>query len=301
MNNTDYFSSLKRIDTLSDAISDGEQYLLLPNNIGINYFPEDGSVLTSGLGKFDKRKDFIEIVGILDSLSCTYEPTRVFSSRPYIESLKPIPNHVTVQGIILSRPKGDYKKRINELKSKYLYSKTDYDNFWVSNKTVEELSNDDVLIILNRRVGGWDGSVDKPVIELLGAGGHVSSTWESGKFISHTPIHTIKKEINEELGLQASQYTANRLGGFYNEVTGELVILYGIWISIEDINQIQEAAFGNIKENVDGIYLGIFDDVIKKYLLDASPFAGGEATKSTNFPSNKDLMNKINNELKNFN
>lgn len=297
-NDYNYFGSLKRIASLPQKREVNSQYLLLPEEVSISYFPEDGTVLTSGLGKLDKRKDFIEVVEINDPINCQYTSTGVFSSRPYIESLDPIQHHVTVQGIILSKPDKNTKEVIGDLSTNYPYGKTAYDKIWVSSKPIESLQDEDVVIIMNRRIGGWDGSIERPVIELLGAGGHVASVWESGSFKSHSPDQTIEKEVREEIGLAPSQYRANKLGGFFNRVTGELVILYGIWIPFNYINKVQESAFGNIEENIDGIYLGTFEDIMENYLADASSFAGGEKSKSTNFPSNATLMNKIKKELK---
>ena len=298
MNNINYFNSLIRINDMQETTNKDSSHLLLPDNIGITYYSKEELVQTTGLGKLDKKKDLIEVVNIIDAFNCKYENTNIFSPRPYLESLSPILNHTTVQGIILTKPKRDYKEKIHKLDSSYNYGKTSYDKFWVSDKPIESILETDTLMILNRRVGGWDGSVDRPVIELLGAGGHIASVYKSENFISHTPEETIRKEVAEELGLESKDYTINKLGGFFNSITSELVIIFGIWVPFEHIEEIQRNAFGNLEENIDGIYLGIFDDIIKQYLNDANPFAGGEKAKNTNFPSNKRLMKKIRNEIR---
>ena len=42
-------------------------------------------------------------------------------------------------------------------------------------KSFGEVRSGDRIFIFNRRVGGWDGSPERPVVEFLGAGGHVPS------------------------------------------------------------------------------------------------------------------------------
>jgi predicted NUDIX family phosphoesterase len=295
MESTSFFSSLHQINSISDANSnDGQQKLLLPENINIEYFPEEGLVKTNGLGNLDKKKDLLEIVEIQSAIEGKYTGCRVFSPRPYLESLDPIPTHVTVQGIILSNPTSSTAQDIRNLLAQYQYGKTPYDKLWVSSSSFETLGDEELIMIMNRRIGGWDGSKDRPVIELLGAGGHIPAVWRNGSFQSLSPDETIKNEIKEELGLSNEDYSAKMLGGFVNVITGELVILYGVMVPWSLVVSMQATAYGNEAENTDGIYLGLYKDIMRSYLVDATPFAGGEKAKATNFPSQSELMSHIN-------
>jgi hypothetical protein len=288
-----YFSSLKRIANISEAVHSNYDYLLLPSNINIEYFQDSRLVKTDGLGILDKKKDLIEIIEIIDPLNACYSGKRIFSPRVYLESLVNIPLHITVQGIFFTKPSLEDIPDIHKISNMYNYGKTLYDKFWIGSKNISSITPKDYLIIMNRRVGGWDGSLVRPVIELLGAGGHIPSVFDGTKFISLTPEETIKKEIYEELKLLDDSYEMKKLGGFYNSVTSELVILYGIILPFSLLLEIQNNSYGNICENIDGLYLGEFNNVIEIYLSNADPFAGGEKSKFTNFPSNKELMNKI--------
>lgn len=49
----------------------------------------------------------------------------------------------------------------------------------------------------------------------------------------------------------------------------------------------------NIEEDLAGIYIGYFDEIISMYLEDASSFAGGNKAKPSNFPSQNVLMEKV--------
>ena len=74
----------------------------------------------------------------------------------------------------------------------------------------------DVICIFNRRISGWDGSIERPVIELLGAGGHLQSIWnsESQHFISRSLINNLQKEFSEEIGIKLTSNDVNVIGGF---------------------------------------------------------------------------------------
>ena len=134
--------------------------------------------------------------------------------------------------------------------------------------------------------------LDRPVIELLGAGGHLQSVWEPQKeqFVSRSVISNLQKEFSEEIGIKLTAKDVNIIGGFINTKTYELVILANIIISPELVPHIQEYAIGNFEEDTDGIYLGSFEETMNSYMIDASYFAGGNAAAITNFPYNDDIM-----------
>ena len=108
------------------------------------------------------------------------------------------------------------------------------DCFWLHcSKSTSELNTNDVICIFNRRISGWDGSLDRPVIELLGAGGHLQSVWEpqNKQFVSRSVISNLQKEFSEEIGIKLTAKDVNIIGGFINSKTYELVILANIIIS----------------------------------------------------------------------
>lgn len=267
--------------------------LLFPEEFDLKYTNDD-SIKTIGLGKLDaKQKDLLHIIEIEDALSMKFKYLNLFSPRTFAESLESIAPHCTVQGIIISRVTKNTKDIIYDLEENYKYNKHDEDSLWVGDKGINELNEGDTLMIMNRRVGGWDGSLTRPVIELLGAGGHIPTLVKGERFYTLTPEETIKKEVEEEIGLFIKNDNLLQIGGFHNKVSNELVILYGIFIEDEELMSIQKNAYNNIEENTDGIYIGEINSVMNKYLTNAEPFAGGENAKPTNFPSNNALMKKI--------
>jgi len=253
------------------------------------------TIKTEGLDKLDsKQKDLLRIITIKDALNGIFEYTSTYSPRTYAESIENIPTHLTVQGLIFCRPSEKIVKIIKQISDEYTYEKTEYDKFYVS-ENIDLLTENNILIIMNRRVGGWDGSLDRPVIELLGAGGHVPTIFDTAQesFITLTPNETILKEAEEEIGITLTEEDIELLGGFHNKVSSELVLLYGIFVNEDDLLKLQEKAFGNIEENIDGLYIGEFNEVMARYKNDATPFAGGEKAKPSNFPSQEELMSRI--------
>lgn len=252
------------------------------------------------MGKLDeKTKDLIQTIAIKNPLRAEYEHTNILSPRTYLQSLKkPLP-HVAVQCILLADYSSDLIDKINHIIEKYPYNRTNYDKPWVSTINPNKLDASSKIIIMNRRIGGWDGSLERPVIELLGAGGHVNCQYDSNSssWKSASVTETAIKETGEEIGLELNESDIIKLGGFFNEVTQQLVILVGIKISSNEIYKLQEAAYQNSAENTDGLYFGEFTNVMQNYLTDATPFAGGEKAKPTNFPSNKDLMGVVHEKL----
>lgn len=170
------------------------------------------------------------------------------------------------------------------------------DKFWLPcSKSINSLKEGDKLCIFNRRVGGWDGSHERPVIELLGAGGHVPMIWDeqNSKFHPLSIKENLRKEIYEELGISIIEKNILIFGGYKNEITHELVVLSGIEINDLYLPYIQEYAIQNIDEDTMGIYLGTFEEVIECYRYNPEPFAGGSKTAPCNFPSQLELMNRV--------
>ena len=82
-------------------------------------------------------------------------------------------------------------------------------------------------------------------------------------------------------------------GGFHNTKSNELVVLCGAFVSSNNIEAIYNNAKNNFQENIDGVYVGNFEEVMSIYAKNAEFFAGGEKTRSSNFPSQEKLMRKV--------
>lgn len=286
---TDILKTYKR----TDYITEDENSILLPETIELFYL-DTGAVETKGLGKLDsKNKDLLRLISIENSLDGKFSYSNTYSPRTYAENLVNIPLHLTVQGLILCKASDNFQDIVNQIENQYQYAKTEYDNFCVTDSN--EIKKDSNILIMNRRVGGWDGSIERPVIELLGAGGHVPTIFNESlsTFETLTPIDTIIKEAQEEIGISLNESDVQFLGGFHNQISSELVLLYGIFIKESTIPDLQKKSYGNLEENIDGLYVGHFNEVMSVYRKDASNFAGGEKAKLTNFPTQIELMNRI--------
>jgi 8-oxo-dGTP pyrophosphatase MutT (NUDIX family) len=254
-------------------------------------------VITQGLGVLDnKEKDLIEIIIVEDVLEAKYKGTGVFIPRTFAESLPVIPHHVTAQATFFSVATSRTGEDIQVFREQYLYGMTPSDNLWLENRQPTGIVDGELMMILNRRVGGWDGSPKRPVIELLCAGGHVPVCWNNSTcaFVASSPEETLAREIAEEVGLTNVEYTLVKLGGFINIQTSELVVLYAAFVDWHIVSKMQQKAFGNFSENINGLYFGEFSFVINNYLHDASSYAGGEETKPFNFPLQEALMMRVN-------
>lgn len=272
-----------------------KQVLLLPSNVDI-IIDDDQYVKTRGLGDLDnKKKDLLTHIRIIEPLNLIYDNTNVLMPRTYAESLNPIPEHVSIQCLVFAKIDCDTATFINETNERNPYGKVAHDQFIISRNNNVRVKDGDVLYIMNRRVGGWDGSLDRPVIELLCAGGHLATYWDSKSksFKPADPIANLQREFSEELKIDVEEESFSVFGGFHNKKSNELVVLCGAFITGAEIASIFENAQKNIKENLAGIYVGYFDEVISMYLEDASPFAGGEGAKLTNFPNQDALMEKV--------
>ena len=298
---TNYLNNLVRINKISDAENIKGMVLLLPNNVKLLY-TEDNEVITQGLSPAldSKKNDLISIIEISDPLNIKYKNTNILSPKVYIKSLKPLLPTVCVQSIIISRVDEESKDEFIDLINKTVYGKTSYDTIWVeNNKSYKELIAGEIIMIMNRRVAGWDGSQERPVIELLGAGGAMPTVWDNDLFVfkQMDKIDVIIKEFQEELSYKVSRNDITVVGGFHNIVSNELVILCCVSIPFNRINNLQKGALGNITESVDGIYLGRFKETLQLYQKHPSNFAGGEVSIKSNFPSQKQIMAKLYNLL----
>lgn len=170
------------------------------------------------------------------------------------------------------------------------------DQLWLPcNRSLNEVCVGDVVGVFNRRVAGWDGSQNRPVIELLGAGGHLPTVWneENCVFEEYSINENMKKEASEELGTPIRDEDITVFGGYVNTVTHELVILVGVEIQDVLLPQMQEYAIQNIDEDTKGIYLGFISEVIADYRKNPEPYAGGLKAAQTNFPNQKELMDRV--------
>ena len=289
--------SLKRImqNGINYQTNLGKQVLLLPSDVDI-VIDDNQQVETKGLGALDnKKKDLLTHIRIIEPLHLIYENTNVIMPRTYAESLTPIPEHMSVQCLIFANIDHDTANFINETNKNNPYGRVEYDRFVISRNKNIRLNAGDILYIMNRRVGGWDGSIDHPVIELLGAGGHLATYYdsESGSFKPVDYLANLQREFREELKIDVNKENLAIFGGFHNRKSNELVVLCGVFINGAEVKSIFENTRNNIKENLAGIYVGYFDEVISMYLEDANSFAGGHAALPTNFPSQEALMKKV--------
>lgn len=289
---TEQINLLPRVDSMQEALNRKEDVLLLPNDVEVKMI-ENFKVQTIGLGsKIDKKtRDLLRIIDIIDPINVKYTETNVLSPRTFAESLTPIPQHMSIQCILLTKVQKNDIQDIVNLIEKTSYGRTEYDNIWVSKETsYKDIKDGSLLYIMNRRVGGWDGSIERPVIELLGAGGHVGV---DENLVTIAPIDVVISEIREEIGIEIASSQVKVFGGFHNNISNELVILCGAFLPSNRIVSIQEYALNNYEQDTDGIYLGFLQDVMNLYLENAVPFAGGEKAKPSNFPSQVDLMKKV--------
>ncbi len=278
------------LNNLSKSCNMNEPHILCPPQAQFLYSNDDKLYMKIAKGPFIYQKELIEIIEIKDALLGKYEKTGVFSPRVFAESQNSIPLHLSTQCIIVAEIKNDFDLAILDAMIDNKYYKGEYDSVWVTKK---EIHIGQKILVMSRRVGGWDGSPEQPVIELLGAGGHVPCLWNGKVFSAIDAVENLQKEFSEELKFNITNSSFVYLGGFHNKVSNELVLLYCAFLNISDLPSIQNSALNNTKENINGIYLGDFDEIINMYLYDATHFAGGEEAKKSNFPSQTTLMSRI--------
>lgn len=295
----DYLKSIKRVNSVEEGQRYTEDVLLLPKNIDIAV-SKNSLVYVCGLNDLVDRKpkDMLRIIEIEDAISVKYKETNVISPSIYVHNIANKPCHITTQAFLYTTMTNELKKYVNIEKKEMSshYGRHEMDSFWLPcSKPLEQMKNDDVVCVFNRRVAGWDGSNERPVIELLGAGGHLQSVWDDERelFVSRTLEDNLKKEFSEELGLKIHDSDITCVGGFFNANTSELVILSCIRVDSSQIPQIQKYALNNQAEDTDGVYMCSLEEAISYYKKDPSYFAGGVSAAPYNFPNNEPLMERL--------
>jgi hypothetical protein len=295
---TNALQALPRVSQLPSAYSAnyGETSLLLPMTADLEYTVRD-TVRTHGLGEAldSSEKELVSIIRILDPLNAKFEDLGIITPRNYVHSLSEGAPHVVAQAIVYFGWDEQSAHEVSALNAHYQYGIRPGDQLWQSTTSLKDVSPGAICLVMNRRVGGWDGSPQRPVVELLAGGGHAKTIWvdSSGEFQMQSVMQTLCQELDEELGFGVRADELSVLGGFQNHVTNELVVLAALRIEPASLAPMQEHAYGNLGENVDGLYLGLFDEIMRAYQDDASYFAGGERSKPTNFPSDAPLMKAI--------
>lgn len=295
----DYLHSIPLVGSIEEAKDyDDNNVLLFYDDVKFYFREEDSLIQTYGLGeKWDyKIRDLIRVIKIIDPLNIKYEKTNILTPLIYTDICEDIPYHLNTQGILFSKVTKSTIDWIKKEDSKNRYGLHSFDKFWLPfSKDLQKIREGDVICIFNRRVAGWDGSQDRPVIELLGAGGHLPTVWdnETKSFRELEIIENFQKEFNEELGGKVSRKNIVIFGGYENKVTHELVVLCGVEIDESSLRSLQEYAIQNIDEDTKGIYLGTFNETINFYRKNPAPFAGGAKAAPTNFPNNRKLMERV--------
>lgn len=297
MNNAEkYLRSLPRIEKIEDAKKYNGDVFLLPSQIEFSVIEGD-LVKTKGIGeKWDRRTlDLIRTINLTDALNIEFEYTNVLTPLAYAESMQEKPLHITTQSILFTKISATGLEWIAEENDRSKYCRHEFDKFWLSfSRPLQDVKAGDILCIFNRRVNGWDGSPERPVIELLGAGGHLPIVWDDvrGKFEPLSIKENLQKEFEEELDIKLKKDDIVVFGGFPNPVTYELVILCGVKIDDCLLPEVQDYAKKNIDVDTEGIYMGTFAEVIEFYRKNPEPFAGGVKNAPFNFPNRSELMKR---------
>ena len=293
---TAYINSLPRIQNIGQEKQHPGDVLLLPADVVLQIDNNSNAILSGFSDACDPNaKDILRVIELHDAINLHYTETSIISPSMYVHSVDDKPWHITTQCIIVTHLSKDgmawVAEENNHLDS--YYSKHEMDHFWLPcSRPLSAITESDVIYILNRRVSGWDGSPERPVIELLGAGGHLQAIWNGNKFVSRDLKDNLKKEFSEEIGLDVREDDIQCIGGFENKKTHELVVLFCVLIDERKLPEIHQHALGNVGEDTDGLYLGVFSDVIDQYRTDPLYFAGGCDAAPTNFPNNSPLMQK---------
>lgn len=294
--------SLRRVFSIVSEEIFEEPTLFLPDDIEFEFLINNNLRLITNRMDIDKRPlDLINIIRIDDALNLKYTKTNILTSLAYAESMKDVPWHITTQGLIFVKADDELLKWVTCMEGKAAYGKHEYDVLWLPfSKTIDSVTEGEIINICNRRVGGWDGSHSNPVIELLGAGGHLPVIWNErdDSFRQLTFKENINKELKEELGIDVEQGDVIVFGGYTNLVTHELVVLCGLVITTDQVKKIYDYSIQNIDDDTAGIYLGTFPEIINAYRSDPTHFAGGRKSSSCNFPNNSYLMDRVINQLK---
>lgn len=265
---------------------------------GMPLFYKNGKIYTQYA---ENLKDLLQVIKIKDAYFLQYDKTNVFTPRTYAEAQSNIPQHISVQCLFFHQLQEENRDSFSSLVSNTHYGKTDYDSMWIGNlETLSSLSSHSILYLMNRQVGGWDGSLERPVIELLCSGGHLPALWNSKtkRFETLSFEDLLSKEIQEELGLKIDTNRILRLGGFHNKKTNELVVLCALFVSYPELLKMISFSKENTQENIQGIYVGDFAEVMCLYQNHPEYFAGGKEASFSNFSSELRLMRKIRTILK---
>lgn len=294
----DYLHLIPQIARPEEAEVYGNQDVFLYSEKATFEYREDDLIRTNGLGdRWDKKvRDLIRVIKIEDALSIKYKKTNILTPLMFAESSKDIPWHLNTQGILFVKVSKESLLWIKDELRKNRYGKHEWDKFWLPFcKDINEIKEGETLCIFNRRVAGWDGSHERPVIELLGAGGHLPTVWDEKRncFKELDFRENFQKEFREELGGKIDKKSITIFGGYQNDLTHELVVLCGIEIDHRDLKPMQEYAIQNIDEDTEGIYLGTFKDTINYYRKNPLPFAGGKEAAPYNFPNCDELMERV--------
>lgn len=290
-------NNYKRIllTSLREKDNGEEDYLFNPSGNEI-YYSLDKVYVKDG-DDYRCLKDLLRIIDIEEVDTLKYHYTKLLVPRKYAEERNPILAHRSIQCIMFHKLTDKTIEQVYEYVNNSSYGKSKYDQVWIgSDDSYKKLSVGDMIYIMNRRVGGWDGSVDRPVIELLSAGGHIPEIYDekTGKFETMDDKVLLKKEIMEEMGIEVSDSEITVLGDFYNKLSNEVVTLCLTELSDRQLLDVMENTLGNISENIDGVYLGLFKEVLEMYKNNPEWFAGGAIGSETNFTRNDQLVKKIN-------
>lgn len=292
-----YLEKLPRIHSFAERERYDCDVFLLPAEMDFNYNTDLMIEIYGVNDRINGRPhDLIRVIEVTDALDIKYKKTNVLTPLLYAEYLPDILWHITTQGMLFTKVSKQTIEWIESTDKTAPYGKHSFDKFWLPCcESFESIHEGDVLCIFNRRVAGWDGSPERPVVELLGAGGHLPTVWQEAtkQFAALSIEENLLKELREELGLVISENDISIFGGYCNEVTHELVILAGLMLDDALLPAIQEYAVKNIDEDTHGIYMGKFDDVIRYYKKNPTPFAGGAKAAPTNFPNNEELMQRV--------
>lgn len=297
-----YLDGLPRIYGYAEHQKYNSDVFLLPRDVAYNY-NTDNLIEVYGLDERIEGRphDLVRIIEVKDPLAVQYNVTNVLTPLLYAEYLPDILWHLNTQGILFTKVSAKTIEWIKHTDATANYGKHAFDKFWLPCcGSVDSIQEGDVLCIFNRRVAGWDGTPERPVVELLGAGGHLPVMWdaENSVFRMLTFEENLVKETREELGVLIDDKNITIFGGYSNTVTHELVVLAGIMLDESYLPEIQAYAIDNPEEDTRGIHMGRFEEVIRYYQKNPEPFAGGAKAAPTNFPNNKRLMDKVREHFK---
>ena len=256
----------------------GQLTLIAPQNSEI-VITTDGRIFCDG----ENQKDLIRMIET-DTKNGTinYKYTNVLMLRKYVQKDRILtPPHLNVQSIAFHKVTEETLPIIEGILNT---PKNENERFgmWIGDKT--EIKVGDVVYVMQKRIGGWDGTPESPVIELLLAGGHASVPVEkiyNETFEQESEDITLSREILEEMGIDSIDSTP--IGIYENKASKAFVKLVAIHLNSEQFIKALKTASDNANENIGGLVLGTFDGAMQAYEKNPSIFAGGEKARPTNF------------------